>query len=71
MENDQLKKMDETLQRVLGVVVNTHKSVMEMNEKISEHDKKCDVLLSNQDWMIGVLTRFGRQRDQQLTIVNK
>jgi len=58
MENDQLKKMDETLQRVLVVAVDTHEGVKEVQEKISEHDKKFDVLLSNQDWMIGVLTKL-------------
>ncbi len=50
--------MDETLQRVLAVVVDTHESVKEIKERVSEHDKKFDVLLSNQDWMIGVLTRL-------------
>ncbi len=58
MENNQLKKMDETLQRGLAVVVDTHESVKEIKERVSEHDKKFDVLLSNQDWMIGVLTRL-------------
>jgi len=62
MAQDQLTKIAETLDQVVSIVVNTQEDVREIKTTLKEHGEKIDILQTNQDWMINVLTRIDQER---------
>jgi len=62
MSQDQLTKIAEILDRVAAVVVNTQEDVKEVKTDVKYGKENIAVLLTNQDWMIGVLTRIDQER---------
>jgi len=62
MSQDQLTKIAGTLDQIVNVVVNTREDVKEVKSTLKEQGEKIDMLQTNQDWMISVLTRIDQER---------
>ncbi len=60
--DEQFKRIAQTLDRVVTVVVNTQEDMKEMKIDVKQSRENIDVLVTNQDWMIGVLTRIDQER---------
>jgi archaellum component FlaC len=59
------------LNTVEVAVVSLQEDMKGVKETLRAHDEKFDMLLTNQDWMIGVLTRLDQERIMTVRVTDE
>lgn len=62
MSQEQLKKINNTLTKVAAGVVTLQQDMKAVKVDVRRNRKNIETLLTNQDWMIGTLTRLDQER---------